>query len=76
VPVEREVIKEVKVHHDKIQVVTNVVPEVIAIERFVDKIKPVTEVIEVHIDRPFIVPVNTIVETIKERPIEIPIVQQ
>jgi hypothetical protein len=36
----------------------------------------VTDVVEVHIDRPFIVPVNSIVESIKERPVEIPIVHQ
>ena len=35
-----------------------------------------TDVVEVHIDRPFIVPVNSIVESIKERPVEIPIVHQ
>jgi len=36
----------------------------------------VTDVVEVHIDRPFIVPVNSIVESIRERPVEIPIVHQ
>jgi hypothetical protein len=61
---------------EKLRTANNEIPRIYEVEKIVEKLVPVPQLIELPVEVPIIVYINQIIEAIREKPFEIPIIHE